>query len=214
MAGNHEFYQNKWLISDRDRSLEKDRQIIKAIETVSLQWPQRFYCLDADAVIIDNTRLICASQWVDFQMKLPVKSDQAQRMWEARQMLNDFHAICMQTGKRFTPENMLDLHRSDAAYIRKKMAEPINGRTVVLTHHMPHPDCTPPAYAGQDLNYLFACGAEAFGGILNSDQAPVYGSVAIRIMLLTFRSVKLVSSAIPMVTDGSRGETASGRNWW
>lgn len=172
VPGNHEFYQSKWLIGDRDRSLESDRQTIKAIEILSAQWPQRFYCLDADEVIIGNTRFIGASLWVDFLMKLVAKSDLPQRMWVARQMLNDFHAIYMQDGKRFTPENMLNLHRSDAAYIRQKLAEPFDGPTVVLTHHMPHPDCTPPAYAGQEANFLFACGAEAFNDILHSEQAP------------------------------------------
>jgi len=48
VPGNHEFYQNKWMMNDRDRSLESDRQTIKAIEALSLQWPQQFYCLDAD----------------------------------------------------------------------------------------------------------------------------------------------------------------------
>lgn len=172
VPGNHEFYQNKWIVKDRGRSLEGDRQTIKAIEALSLDWPQRFYCLDKNEVIIDNVRFIGASLWVDFQMKLPEKSDLAQRMWRARQMLNDFHAIYMQNGKRFTPENMLDLHCVDAAYIRQRLAEPYDGRTVVLTHHMPHPDCTPPVYAGQDANYLFACGADAFNGILHSEQAP------------------------------------------
>ncbi|MBB4096118.1 metallophosphoesterase [Ochrobactrum pecoris] len=172
VPGNHEFYQNKWLIGDRDRSLESDRQTIKAIEALSLQWPQRFYCLDADTVIIDNTRFIGASLWVDFLMKLPAKSDLPQQMWMTRQMLNDFHAISMQDGKRFTPEDMLELHRSDAAYIRQKLAEPFDGSTVVLTHHMPHPDCTPPVYVGQEANFLFACGAEAFNDILHSEQAP------------------------------------------
>lgn len=123
-------------------------------------------------MIIDSTRFFGASLWVDFQTKLPAQSDLARRMWRARQMLNDFHEISMQDGNRFAPENMLDPHRSDAAYIRKKLAEPFDGRTVVLTHHMPHPDCTPPAYAGQDANYLFAGGAEAHGDILHSEQAP------------------------------------------
>lgn len=172
VPGNHEFYQNKWFIGDRDRSLESDRQTIKAIETLSLQWPQRFYCLDKDEVISDNVRFIGASLWVDFQMNLPEKSDLPQRMWHARQMLNDFHAIYMQNGEQFTPEDMLDLHCSDAAYLRQKLAEPFDGRTVVLTHHMPHPDCTPPIYAGQDANFLFACGTEAFNNILHSEQAP------------------------------------------
>ncbi len=146
VPGNHEFYQNKWLINDRERSLESDRQTIKAIETLSLQWPQRFYCLDQDEVIIDNIRFIGASLWVDFQMNLSKKSDLAQRMQEARAILNDFRAIHMGNGRPFTPEDMLDLHLSDAAYIRQKLAEPFDGSTVVLTHHMPHSDCTPPVY--------------------------------------------------------------------
>lgn len=123
-------------------------------------------------MIIDNTRFIGASLWVDFQMKLAKKSDLRQRLVMARQILNDFHAIYMQDGKRFTPENMLNLHRSDAAYIRQKLSESFDGPTVVLTHHMPHPDCTPPVYTGQEANFLFASGSEAFNDILHSEQAP------------------------------------------
>lgn len=172
VPGNHEFYQNKWLIDDRERSLESDRQTMKTIEALSLEWPQRFYCLDQDEVIIDNIRFVGASLWVDFQMNLAEKSDLAYRMLEARHMLNDFRAIYMRNRKRFTPENMLELHRFDATYIREKLAEPFDGRTVVLTHHMPHPDCTPSVYAGLGTTYLFACGAEAFGDILFSERAP------------------------------------------
>lgn len=66
---------------------------------------------------------------------------------------------------------MLDLHHSSATYIRKKLAERFDGRTVVLTHHMPHPACTPPIYAESTGNYLFACGKEAFDDILHSPMA-------------------------------------------
>lgn len=172
VPGNHEFYQNKWLINDRERSLESDRQTIKAIETLSLQWPQRFYCLDQDEVIIDNIRFIGVSLWVDFQMNISKKSGLAQRMQEARAILNDFRAIRMKNGKLFTPEDMLELHLSDAAYIRQRLAEPFNGSTVVLTHHMPHPDCTPPVYANSLGNYLFASGSDAFDDLLHSEGAP------------------------------------------
>lgn len=58
VPGNHEFYQDKWLMSDRYRSMEGDRQMIKAIEAMSLKWPNRFYCLDEDEVIIDSIRFI------------------------------------------------------------------------------------------------------------------------------------------------------------
>ncbi|KAB2662419.1 metallophosphoesterase [Brucella tritici] len=172
VPGNHEFYQNKWLMNDRERSLESDRQTIKTIEALSLEWPQRFYCLDQDEVIIDNIRFVGASLWVDFQMNLSLKSDLARRMQEARAILNDFRAIRLKNGKSFTPENMLDLHLSDAAYIRQKLTEHFTGPTVVLTHHMPHSDCTPPVYAHSIGNYLFACGSDAFDDILHSERAP------------------------------------------
>ena len=172
VPGNHEFYQNKWLFNDRERSLERDRQTMKTIEALSLEWPQRFYCLDQDEVIINNIRFVGASLWVDFQMNLSLKSDLGRRMQEARAILNDFRAIRMKNGQLFTPEDMLDLHRADASYIRQRLAEPFDGSTVVLTHHMPHSDCTPHVYANSIGNYLFACGSEAFGDIFHSELAP------------------------------------------
>ena len=47
VAGNHEFYQDKdkWLLNDRLHSMETDRQNIKAVETFSLDWPNRFIAL-------------------------------------------------------------------------------------------------------------------------------------------------------------------------
>src|SRR5690606_22539701 len=81
-------------------------------------------------------------------------------------------AIYMGNGERFTPDHMLNLHRSNATYIRQKLSETFDGRTIVLTHHMPHPECTPPIYANAPGNYLFACGADAFDDILHSELAP------------------------------------------
>lgn len=172
VAGNHEFYQDKWLLSDRYRSMESDRRIIKAIETLSVNWPSRFYCLDEDELIIGSTRFLGATLWVDFQMNLAAQSDLPRHMHEAREVLNDFRAIHMGDRKRFKPDDMLNLHNSNADYIRRKLSEPFDGSTVVITHHMPHPECTPAAYAGMKANYLFASSDDAFGRLLHSDIAP------------------------------------------
>src|SRR5690606_34510270 len=172
VPGNHEFYHDRWQVGDQHRSLERDRSTIKAIETTSLDWPQRFYCLDEDEVVIDGVRFIGATLWVDFQMNLAGQSALPQRMQEARGILNDFRAIYMRDGERLTPQTMLDLHHSGASYIRRKLSETFDGSTIVLTHHMPHPACTPPIYASATGNYLFACGQEAFEDILHSEFAP------------------------------------------
>ncbi|WP_235818105.1 metallophosphoesterase family protein [Brucella thiophenivorans] len=153
--------------------METDRQTIKEIETLSLNWSSRFYFLDEDELFIGNTRFLGATLWVDFQMNLATSSDLQQRMWEARGTLHDFRAIYMRSGKRFTPEDMLNLHQSNADYIRGKLSEPFNGSTITVTHYMPHPDCTPRAYAGMKANYLFANSDDAFDRLLHSDIAPV-----------------------------------------
>ncbi|MFD2651107.1 metallophosphoesterase [Brucella rhizosphaerae] len=86
VPGNHEYYQDidRWLLSDRLRSMETDRQIIKAVETLSLDWLNRFYCLDEDQIVIGYTRIIGATLWVDFEMNLATRSDLPQRTHEAR----------------------------------------------------------------------------------------------------------------------------------
>lgn len=172
VPGNHELYQDKWLLSDRYRLMEGDQQTIKTIEAMSLKWLNRFYCLDEDEVIIDRTRFIGATLWVDFKMGLNSQLDLPQRLHEAREILNDFRAIHMGNGKRFKPDEMLNLHNSNADYIRRKLSEPCEGSSVVITHHMPHPECTPPAYAGTKANYLFASSDDTFGHLLRSDIAP------------------------------------------
>ncbi|WP_353645077.1 hypothetical protein [Mesorhizobium sp. WSM2239] len=50
-----------------------------------------------------------------------------------------------------------------------------DGKTVVVTHHLPHPDCTPAIYRDSrhsDANHLFANSEVLFGDILHSDAAP------------------------------------------
>ncbi len=204
VPGNHEFYQNKWLMNDRERSLESDRQTIKAIEALSQDWPQRFYCLDQDEVINDNIRFVGASLWVDFQMKLSKKSDLAQRMQEARAILNDFRAIRMETGKLFTPQDMLDLHLSDAAYIRQNWQNhltdaqwclPITCRIPIAHHRSMQTQsatiCSPP---DQTLSMTS----------FTPNEHLIYGFAAIHIMLSTFSSVEAGLFAIRLVTSGNK----------
>lgn len=70
VPGNHEFYQDKWLLSDRYRPMGIERQMIKVIEMLSLNWPSRFYFLDEEELLIGSTRFIEAPLWVDFQTNL------------------------------------------------------------------------------------------------------------------------------------------------
>lgn len=58
---------------------------------------------------------------------------------------------------------------------RPQLATPFDGRKIVVTHHLPYPDCTPEFYRGgrhSDANHLFANSAELFGDLFVSDAAP------------------------------------------
>lgn len=168
VAGNHEFYDSL----GRRSAFETDQLILKIAEANSKEWDHRLHVLDEDTVVIDGVRFIGATLWVDFLMSLKDKSLMPARMRRATHMLNDFESIRMRSGLRFEPSDMLELHHSNAEYIRRELAKPFNGRTVVVSHHMPHEACTPAVYRGAEANYLFASSAEALGDIFESEHAP------------------------------------------
>ncbi len=168
VAGNHEFYDSL----GRRSAFETDQLILKLAEANSKVWDHRLFVLDEDTVVLDDVRFIGATLWVDFLLGLNEPQTLAGRMRQATNMLNDFEAIRMRSGLRFDPFDMLELHRSNVAYIKRELAKPFEGKTVVISHHLPHPDCTPSVYSGMEANYLFASSAVAFGDIFESDDAP------------------------------------------
>lgn len=168
VGGNHEFYGSL----ERRLSFETDQLILKLAEKASEDWDHRLYVLDEDTVIIEGVRFIGATLWVDFLYRLVDVKMFPARMRQATNLLNDFESIRLRSGRRFDPADMLELHRSNAAYIRRELAKPFDGQTVVLTHHMPHPDCTPEIYRGAEASYLFASSEFAFGKIFESADAP------------------------------------------
>ncbi len=168
VAGNHEFYDSL----GRRSAFETDQLILKLAEANSKVWSHRLHVLDEDSVVIDGVRFIGATLWVDFLLGLNEPQTLAGRMRQATNMLNDFEAIRMRSGLRFEPSDVLELHRSNAAYIKRELAKPFDGKTVVISHHLPHPACTPSVYAGKEANFLFASSSDAFGDIFESDGAP------------------------------------------
>nr|WP_313014162.1 metallophosphoesterase [Brucella intermedia] len=168
VAGNHEFYGSL----TRRSSLESDQMILRLAEKASEDWDHRLYVLDEDTIVIEGVRFIGATLWVDFLYRLSDVKMFPARMRQATNLLADFEAIRLRNGRRYEPAYMLSLHRSNAAYIRRELEKPFDGLTIVLTHHLPHPDCTPEIYRGAEANYLFCSSEFAFGNIFESADAP------------------------------------------
>lgn len=180
VAGNHEFYDS----FGRRSAFETDQLILKLAEAKSKVWDHRLYVLDEDTVVIDGVRFIRATLWVDFLMSLKDENLLPTRMRRATHMLNDFESIRMRSGLRFEPSDMLALHRSNAAYIRRELAKPFDGKTVVVSHHLPHPDCTPQSIEAQKQTTCLPALLKHLATSLKVSMRQIYGFAVIRTMQL------------------------------
>lgn len=170
VPGNHEFYFSGgvWPPSAKAAS----HVLMKEIAAASRSWPQRLYLLDDDVIELGDVRFVGGTLWTDFMMDLKDDSQFAWRMKWAPSQLADFSRIWLEDGRPLSPFAMLGFHRMTRGFIERQLANPFDGQTVVVTHHLPHPDCTPAVYRDWDTNYLFACSKAAFEDVLDYDSAP------------------------------------------
>lgn len=142
IAGNHEFYET---IMGNE---------LKLMRANAKQHDVHF--LDCDEVVIDRVRFLGCTLWTDFKLRIdyqgfpgePVRmlSDRGRGMAEALKYTEDYRSIRYQSPGgmvsevvlRLIPMDTLSIHRRHRSWLRRKLAEPFNGRTVVITHHAPH----------------------------------------------------------------------------
>lgn len=72
-------------------------------------------------------------------------------MSEIQQRLTDHCQISTESGL-FTPQDALALHLASRKWQEDETAKPFDGKTVVVTHHGPHPLSVHPRYAGDKIN--------------------------------------------------------------
>jgi predicted phosphodiesterase len=142
VPGNHEFYG-----LEMESTLGEFRRVAKTAD---------IHLLDADEVIIDGVRFLGATLWTDFALygRAPAVVARAKEI-SARAMV-DYRLIRMRASGLLTPDNTLTIHQRQVAWLANKLAQPFAGKTVVVTHHLPHPQSVHPRYAGDSLNPSFA----------------------------------------------------------
>lgn len=170
VPGNHEFYSNRRVWSPRTKP--SDHLLMKKVAEASRSWRKRLYVLDDDMVELGGVRFVGGTLWSDLKMDLVNDAGLPRRMQLAVSTLADFSRIWLSDGELLTPQAMLGFHLQTRGFIERQLATPFDGKTVVVTHNLPHPDCTPTAYVGRETNFLFACSKGAFEGTLKSDAAP------------------------------------------
>lgn len=137
VAGNHEFYGERW---------EATRV---AIREAGAGTSVRF--LDNDALELGGIRFLGCTLWTDFALR---GRSLQEWMSEVGRGLNDYFVIRTERGC-LRPQQTWDDHVRSRAWLEAELAKPFSGRTVVVTHHGPHPMSIHPRFAGDLLNAGF-----------------------------------------------------------
>ncbi|HEX7953015.1 MAG TPA: metallophosphoesterase [Burkholderiales bacterium] len=139
VPGNHEYY---------DAELRSAAAALRERAQRSLN----VRLLDNDECIIDGVRFLGSTLWTDFAL---LGSDSmALSMAQSLGTVLDFRAIRL--GDAFlTPEQSVELHRQAVEFLQNGLQQPFAGKTVVVTHHAPHPNSVHPRWAGNPVNAAF-----------------------------------------------------------
>ena len=152
VPGNHEFYHH-------------DIELIAELKT---QAPDNIHVLNDDSVIINGVRFLGSVLWTDFG--LFGEADKFFAMQAARQRMTDF-SIIQNQGRPFTPEDAIRLHTASRDWLAAMLAEPFDGKTVVVTHHAPSSQSVHPRYVRDLLTPAFASNLE---DLMDGDRAVLW----------------------------------------
>ena len=118
VPGNHEYYGGHL-----SRTLEKMRAA----------QDERVRVLDRDEVIIAGVRFLGATMWTDFA----AKGNPRIAALTAQEQMADFKRIRTEKFRHIRPADLISQSVKTRDWLRTKLAEPFDGRTVVITHHAP-----------------------------------------------------------------------------
>jgi predicted phosphodiesterase len=122
VMGNHEFYD-----ADLDAVLDRARREATALE---------IYLLEKDQAIIDGVRFLGTTLWTDFDVEAP-QWPRPLALRHANATMPDFRVI-RHRGETLSAELTREFHRASRQWLSERLAEPFDGKTVVVTHHLPH----------------------------------------------------------------------------
>jgi predicted phosphohydrolase len=141
IAGNHEFYGHAvgQLIEDLRRSVAGSS----------------VHVLENDELVIDGVRFLGCTLWSDFEFDGAER--RAESMLLCERVVNDYGQIEFGTGERpLTTEDTRQLHLLSRRWLARRLADPHQGPTVVVTHHAPLIRNKPPSPVLRALAGAFA----------------------------------------------------------
>ena len=143
ILGNHEFYHNEFY------EVKDTWQYLKM--------PDNFTFLDDGIQIIDDVRIIGGTLWTDVRDQT---KDFGFTVWNGKQRMSDYRVTTInhkRTGQHrmLTPEDTIAAHKDTLDYFKIMLAEPFEGKTIVMTHHLPHEDCVADHFKDNAFNPFY-----------------------------------------------------------
>jgi predicted phosphodiesterase len=142
VLGNHEFYRQEYT------SLKKQIAILCKYTQV--------HFLDCASFEKNGVRILGLTLWTDYRARQTISQDLA--MFYAEKGLVDHSLIQYDTGsgqRTFTPKDALTIHHDERTWLAAELKKPFAGKTVVVTHHGPHPICDHPDFPNSEIASAF-----------------------------------------------------------
>lgn len=140
VAGNHEYYGG--VLGHAQAGMRK------------LAAEYRVHFLECDQVVVSGVRFLGCTLWTDFALRIedsadpsrPPLSDRLRSMNECGQFMSDYKCIRIEGSRTrdgtatrmLLPKDTLKIHQQACRWLLKRLAEPFDGPTVVVSHHAPH----------------------------------------------------------------------------
>lgn len=120
IPGNHEYYGGQL-----EHTLRKMREAAALTPNVTV--------MDRDEVVIGGVRFLGATGWTNYTStgNLPVAQ------YDAQQTMKDFKKIRTASYSRTRPLDFMRENQLTVDWLKSKLTEPFEGKTVVMTHHAP-----------------------------------------------------------------------------
>ena len=154
VAGNHEFYNGIYenILAELRRLGRVQSKLQSAQDDVLIAECSYTHFLEQDEVVIQGVRFLGTMLWTDYELYENAKL----AMSVAANSMNDHRVISLSGGGNFEPKHALLAHKKSRDWLLKKLDEPFDGKTVVVTHHGPHHKSIHSKYVGNALSPAFA----------------------------------------------------------
>ena len=138
------FYHIVYILGNHEFEVNEIRDFWKGVRL------NNFTFLDNDTLYLPGVRVIGGTLWTQ------VTNPHAR--WMGPKRMTDYRVTTVREQgitMRMNVGHTDKMHFETVEYIRAELEQPWEGKTIVMTHHLPHPLCVHEKWEGSDLNAFY-----------------------------------------------------------